>query len=133
MDIELMNEPYARVLYDPEKYIGKIIWQGNPKQEEYKKPFLVLLDWAQKGNVVSRFLSDTRNQGVVSPENRKWFEAEMVPASINAGCKRSAVITSGNVFKRYYLNMILAVVNKFDMPFKIVQDEESAIAFLMEK
>lgn len=132
MDIELMNEPYARVAYDPEKYIGKIIWQGNPKPEEYKKPFLKLLEWA-KDNKTTRFMSDTRNQGVVSPENRKWFEAEMVPAAINAGCKRAAVITSGNVFKRYYLNMILSVVNKFDMPFKIVQDEESAIAFLMEK
>ncbi|MBL6444733.1 hypothetical protein JMN32_00325 [Fulvivirga sp. 29W222] len=132
MEKELMNEPYARVTYDPERYIGKVIWQGNPKTEEYKLPFLKLLEWAED-HKTTRFLSDTREQGVVSPENRKWFEAEMVPAAINAGCKRAAVITSGNVFKRYYLNMILSVVNKFDMPFKIVQDEESAIEFLMEK
>ncbi|UII31683.1 STAS/SEC14 domain-containing protein [Fulvivirga ulvae] len=132
MEIELMNEPYVRVVYDPKRFIGKIIWQGNPKPDEYKKPFLKLLEWV-KDNKTTRFLSDTRDQGVVAPENRKWFEAEMVPAAIKAGCKRAAVITSGNVFKRYYLNMILSVVNKFDMPFKIVQDEESAIEFLMEK
>lgn len=133
MEKELLNKPYVRVVYDSERYIGKIIWTGSPKQEEYRQPFEVLLDWANKGNKVSRFLSDTRNQGVVSPDNRKWFENEMIPAAINAGCKRSAAITGGNVFKRYYLNMILSAVNKFNMPFKIFSDEESAIEFLMEE
>lgn len=132
MEIELMNEPYVKVVYDKERHIGKIIWSGNPTVDQYKKPFGVLLDWAAKGNPVPRFLSDTRNQGVVSPENRKWFEKEMIPAAIAAGLRRSAAITGGNVFKRYYLNMILSAVNKFNMPFKIFSDEESAVKFLME-
>jgi hypothetical protein len=93
---------------------------------------LFLLDFA-KTHTITRFLSDTREQGVVSPENRKWFEKEMVPAAIKAGLKRSAVITGSNVFKRYYINMILSAVNKFNMPFKIFSDEESAIKFLMEE
>lgn len=133
MEIELMNEPYVRVVYDDQREIGKIIWSGNPKADEYKKPFNVLLDYARAGHPATRFLSDTRNQGVVSPENRKWFEKEMLPAAIAAGLKRAAAITGGNVFKRYYLNMILSTVNKFNMPFKIVSDEESAIKFLMEE
>jgi hypothetical protein len=133
MEKELMKESYVRVVYDSEKFLGKVIWSGSPTNEQYKKPFLVLLDWAAKGNKVSRFLSDTRDQGVVNPENRKWFEKEMVPAAMKAGLKRSAVITGANVFKRYYINMILSAVNKFNMPFKFFSDEESAVNFLMEE
>ena len=129
----LMDEPYVKVVYDEERQIGKIIWSGHPTTEQYRKPFKVLLDWAASGHPVPRFLSDTRDQGVVSPENRKWFEQEMVPAAIAAGLRRSAVVSSSNVFKRYYLNMILSAVNKFNMPFKIFSDEESAVNFLMEK
>lgn len=133
MEKELLIKPYVRVTYDSERCLGKVIWMGNPKQEEYKEPFEVVLDWAKKGNKVTRFLSDTRNQGVVSPDNRKWFENKMIPAAMKAGLKRSAAITAGNAFKRYYLNMILSAFNKFDMPFKVCSDEESAIEFLMEE
>jgi hypothetical protein len=110
-----------------------VVWAGSPTPEQYKKAFLALLDHARKGNKITRFLSDTRNQGIVNPENRKWFEREMVPAAIEAGLKRAAVITSGNAFKRYYINLILSTVNKFNMPFKIFSDEQEAINFLMEE
>jgi hypothetical protein len=133
MEKELMKESYVRVVYDPERFIGKVIWTGSPTTEQYKIPFKVLLDWAAKGNKVTRFLSDTREQGVVNPENRKWFEKEMIPAAIKAGLKRAAAVTGGNVFKRYYVNMIISAVNKFGMPLRVFSDEESAVKFLMEE
>ena len=128
----LLEKPYVSVLYDRENYIGKVVWHGNPTKEQYKEAFLTLLNFARNGNKVTRFLSDTRNQGVINPENRKWFEKEMVPQAIEAGLTRAAVISSGNAFKLYYLNMILGAVNKFNMPFKIFTTEEKAIAFLLE-
>lgn len=78
---------------------------------------------------MTRFLSDTRDQGIVNPENRKWFEKEMVPTAIKAGLKRVAVITNGNAFKRYYLIMILSAVNKLNVPFRIFSEEQEAIDF----
>jgi hypothetical protein len=57
----------------------------------------------------------------------------MVPMAINAGLKRAAVITSGNAFKRYYVNMILSSVAKFNIPFKIFGDEQEAVDFLMKE
>lgn len=131
MEVNILELPYVSVFYNQEHKLGKIVWHGNPNNEEYKKPFMVLLDWADKGNEVIRFLSDTRQQVVVSPENRKWFESEMIPASIKAGLKRSAVLTDSNIFKMYYLNMILSAVNKFNMPFKIFNEEKKAMEFLM--
>lgn len=129
----LLEEPFVKVLYDRPKKMGIIVWNGNPKADQYRKPFISLLEWAKKGNKVERFLSDTRNQGIINPENRRWFEREMIPASIEAGLRRAAVVTSGNVFKAYYLNLILSTVNKFNMPFKIFTTEEKAIDFLMEE
>jgi hypothetical protein len=128
----VLDLPVVTVYYDRQRQLGKIEWHGNPTKEEYRKPFLTLLEWAAKGNPVIRFLSDTRQQGVVSPENRKWFEKEMLPAALEAGLLRAAVLTDSNVFKMYYLNMILSAVNKFNMPFKIFNDEDKAVAFLME-
>jgi len=133
METNILELPYVSVFYNDEMKLGKIVWHGNPTKDEYKKPFLTLLEWSRKGNTVVRFLSDTRKQGVVSPENRKWFEIEMVPAAMSAGLKRSAVLTDSNVFKMYYLNMILSAVNKFNMPFKIFNDETKAIEFLMSE
>lgn len=130
-DVLLLDESYVKVYYDPEKLIGKVIWSGNPKGEEYKVPFEKLLEHG-KTHLVKRFLSDTRQQGVVSVENRKWFEKVMVPAAIEVGMERVAVITDGNAFKRYYLNLILGAINKFNVPMKLVGDEEAAVRFLME-
>ncbi|QSE96686.1 hypothetical protein [Fulvivirga lutea] len=130
-EVVVLDESFVKVLYDPEKLLGKVIWNGTPKDEQYKLPFEKLLEYGQTHRV-KRFLSDTRKQGVVAPDKRKWFEKVMVPAAIEAGMERAAVITDGNAFKRYYLNLILGAVNKFGLPFKILGDEESAVEFLME-
>lgn len=130
----VLDENFVKVYYDAEKQLGKIVWSGiATSPQQYKEPFLKLLELTKQGRPVVRFLSDTREQGVVNPQNRKWFEQEMVPNAIEAGLKRSAAISSGNVFKRYYLNMILSAVNKFNMPFKIFSDEESAVEWLMKE
>jgi hypothetical protein len=132
MERKILEASYATVYYIEDKSLGKIVWHGVLTSEEYKKPFLALIDLAKKGNSVTRFLSDIRKQGIVSPENRKWFEKEMVPAAVANGLKRAAVVTSGNAFKTYYINLILSTVNKFDLPFKIFNDDEKAIEFLMK-
>jgi hypothetical protein len=133
MEQLILSTPYAKVYYLPSKNLGKIVWLGAATSEEYKKPFLTLIDLAKKGTTVTRFLSDIRQQGIVSPESRKWFEKEMVPAAVANGLKRAAVVSGSNAFKMYYINLILSSVNKFNLPFKIFGDEEKAIDFLMKE
>jgi len=131
MEQKILEAPYATVIFIADQELGKIIWHGTPRGDEYQKPFLALIDLAKGGKKVTRFLSDIRKQGVVSPDNRKWFEKEMVPAAISHGLKRAAVLNDGNAFKTYYINLILSTVNKFNMPFKIFNDETKAFEFLM--
>ncbi len=133
MEQQILKASYVDVYFIPDKELGKIVWHGALTPEEYKKPFLMLIDLAKQGSVVTRFLSDIREQGVVSPDSRKWFEKEMVPAAVENGLKRAAVVSGSNAFKMYYINIILSSVNKFNLPFKIFNDEAKAIEFLMKE
>ena len=38
-DIVLKDESYVKVLYDPKRFIGKVIWSGNPTEGKYRAPF----------------------------------------------------------------------------------------------
>jgi hypothetical protein len=100
--------------------------EKKPDNSEYQNAFEVMIEYSKK-HTIDNFLSDIRNQGVVSPENRKWFESVMIPKAIDNGLKRAAVVFDGNVFKKYYVNMILQVINKFGIPMKLFSTEEDAV------
>jgi len=129
----LMDEAYAKVTYLPELKIGKILWKKKPDMEEYKLPFIKLLDFG-KTTPIDSFLSDIRNQGVISPDHRKWFEHEALPQAVNeCKLKRAGVIFDGNIFKQYYLNMVLSVTNKFKLPLKTFNSEEKAFDWIKKE
>ena len=98
---------------------------------EYKEPFLKLIEHSKKV-LITNFLSGTTKQGVVNPVTRKWFEKEMLPSAIKAGLKRAAAVSDSNVFKRYYINMIIGATNKFGLPIKVFSNEEDAIKWFIE-
>jgi len=125
----IKDTEFAEISYDRELVLGKIEWKRKTSTEEYQFAFETLLDFAQK-NPADNFLSDIRRQSVVSPENRKWFETEMLPKAIEVGLKRVAVVFDGNVFKKYYLNMILKVTNKFKLPMKVFTSTNEALEWI---
>ena len=126
----LMDKDFAKVTYHPELKMGKILWKRKPEIDEYKIPFNELLEYGLK-HQIDNFLSDIRDQGVISPDHRKWFENEAVPEAVNkCGLKRAAVVFEGNVFKQYYLNMILSVTNKFNLSLKTFNSEQKALDWI---
>ena len=124
--------PYAIISIHTDKGIGKIQWKGTCTSQEYRASFLYLIDLQSKYNL-TRFLSDVREQGTINPEDRKWFEAEAVPKSINMGLKAAAVVFNGNAFKKYYLNLIIQATNKFKLPLKLFGDVENAEEWLVQQ
>jgi hypothetical protein len=129
MNTTVFKAPYATVTYTPEKRMMILTWTGSPNKEEYQKPFLTMLEYGKKFPVDS-MLSDITNQGVISPDNRKWFEKEMMPRAVQAGLKRGAIVTSGNAFKLYYINLILAAVNKFPITTKLFNNQHDAFTWI---
>jgi hypothetical protein len=131
----IIDKDFVTVYYVAEKRLGKLVWKRKPESDEYKSAFQALLDHSLK-EPVDNFLSDIRNQGVISPDDRKWFEKEMLPLAINAGLKRAAVIFDGNIFKKYYMNLLIGASNKFGMPLKLFLNEDEALQWIsscMEK
>ena len=129
MKTEVFNAPFARATYDSERKCITLIWNGSPSKEEYKQPFLAMIAFGRK-NPVDSMLSDISQQGIISPDNRKWFEKEMMPQAVDAGLKRAAIVTSGNAFKLYYINLILSAVNKFPIVTKLFNKQQDAYDWL---
>jgi len=129
MNPKIFEAPYAEVTYYPENRLLVLVWSGSPSKEEYKLPFLTMIDFGRK-NPVDAMLSDISNQGIISPDNRKWFEKEMMPQAVAAGLKRAAIVTNGNAFKLYYINLILGAVNKFPITTKLFNKRNEALSWL---
>ncbi|HEY9004853.1 hypothetical protein [Ohtaekwangia sp.] len=129
MNPKVFEAPYASVTYYPEKRLLVLIWDGSPSTEEYKKPFMAMLEYGRK-YPVDCMLSDISRQGVISPDNRKWFEKEMMPLAAQAGLRRAAIVTNGNAFKLYYINLILGAVNKFSITTKLFNKQNEALEWL---
>lgn len=125
MSVTVFEANYAKATYEPDKKRILLVWDGSPTEEEYKAPFNAMLKFA-KIHPVDNMVSDISKQGVINPNNRKWFENEMMPQAIDTGMKRAAIVTSGNVFKLYYVNLILSSVNKFGLPVKLFKNQQEA-------
>jgi hypothetical protein len=110
--ITLMTEEYADIFYDEQYYLLQIIWKPEMTDEDYKNVFNFCLEYAETHRV-DNFMSDIRNQKIISPETRKWFEEEALPNAVQRGLKRAVIVFTGNVFKKYYANNILTRSKNF--------------------
>ncbi len=123
----ILKEKYVTLSYLPERKLVMMVWYGALTKEQYQNAFNASLDFQQKAMVpVYNFLSDIRKQGMVNPENRKWFETYAMPMALKQGLKRAAVVFDGTVFKKYYLNLILQTSNKFKFPLRLFNSIEEA-------
>lgn len=125
MDELILENKVCKVYYNEALLLGKVVWDGGPTQEEYKEPFLSLIEYSKK-RTIHNFISDITLQGTQSQKNRSWFEEVMMPMAIEHGLKRGAIVTNANPFKKFYINMLLRVSNKFGLPVQIFSDQKEA-------
>jgi len=130
--IEIFNNGIAIVNYIKKIKLIENIWIKKValNSEAYREPFITALDFA-KENEVKYFLSDIRNQGVIPVTEKKWFREVIFPQAAKAGVQFGAVVTTGNVFKTYYMNAIIKVGNVFDLPVKTFNDYDKTVNWLI--
>lgn len=127
----VLDEHYALVTFFEEEKMGVIEWRAKCTSDEYKNAFNILLEM-QKTKPIIRYISDIRNQSIISPNDRKWFETDALPRAIQQGLKAAAVVFDGNAFKKYYINVILKATNRFGLPMKMFNEQDEAKAWLMK-
>jgi len=127
-EIVIFQENFATITYHSKQEMIKVVWNGAISKEQYQMAIEKALDFHQKeGPRIENYLSNILNQGIVSPESRKWFEVVALPRGVKQGMKKAAVIFDGNIFKKYYLNLILQASNAYKLPLKFFSTEEEAI------
>jgi hypothetical protein len=78
--IEIVHSTYAIAFYNPEKKSIEVTWHGHQTFEEYKSLFTTLLSFQRmSGFEVIGYVSDIRDQGVVSPNSRKCLSRLLYP------------------------------------------------------
>lgn len=128
---QFVDNEYVVAYFYPEIKLMHYIWRKNCVGQEYRDNFQKALDFASE-NDANYFISDIRKQGVIGPEDRKWFESVAIPGAIERGLKKAAVIFDGNAFKMYYLNLLLKVFANRSIPMKLFKDTQSAIDWVIE-
>jgi len=130
--ITIIQTDFALSQYFEEDKLVQITWEKVPKLslEDYQMVIIKSLEFQEQhpGKALN-YLSDIRDQGILSPEYRKWFQDVAVPRAVKNGLKMGAVLFDGNVFQKYYLNNILNFTKTFGIKFKFFSKREEAIEF----
>jgi len=132
MAITILREnEFSTASFDSDLSAGIIVWKDKKlTSEEYRMAFESIIDFTKGKDIFVNYLADARFQSVVSPEDRKWFQKNIIPEAIKYGLQRGAVVVSGNAFKRYYMNMIIKGSRMFPIEIKMFDDMDKAIKWL---
>ncbi len=128
----IFENDVAKLTYEEELKVLTITWTNKKMTfEEYQLPFKLAIEFMSKKPVVN-YISDIRNQGIVSPDFRKWLQETALPEAAKVGLKRVVGVASVNVFKQYYINNVFQSAKKFGIPFKMFNSIEDAKKWFRE-
>ena len=117
---------YVTLSYDKDLKLLEIAWKASSfTSDEYRSIFTEAIEFGNNNDVVN-YLSDIREQRIISPEERKWFEEHAIEDAIAFGLKRGAIVVGGNPFKKYYINNIMSKTGKLKLPLKAFKDKAKA-------
>lgn len=128
----LIDNAFVETSYIEEYKLAHIIWKAiTTPSEKYREALTSLIDYSETHQTIN-FLSDGTDSGVITPDDRKWFQEYAVPKAAKNGLKHAAVVIKPDPFKKYYMNAILKVVNrKATYNMKIFNKYEDAINWLI--
>lgn len=105
-----------------------VVWHGNPTNKEYKNAITACLDFQKNTEKpILNFLADSRNQAIINPELRKWFENTALPKAVSQGLRRAAVVSDTSVFKKYHFDMIYSIASIYKLTMKHFDNLDDAL------
>jgi len=101
----LFNHEKAVLRYNRETNAFELIWKKQADEASYKMLFLKGLE-AFKETGATAWLSDIRNEGIISPDLSNWLQENIFPKAIENGLKKIAVVMDSDIFKEFYADSI---------------------------
>lgn len=127
--MEYFKNEFAQINYLEDVKTVELIWKQRTNSQMYREIFTKGVEALEKHNI-SNWLSDTTDQGLVSPEDRKWLESHMIPTAVQKGLRNIAVLVSKDVFKKYYVDSVRKHVEKSHLSMQYFDKREDAIQWL---
>jgi hypothetical protein len=101
METIIVNKPYARVVYNPEKKRLYQTWEGFASVDQFKAAIDASVDCFRK-HEVDTILSDTTGQAVLAKEGSD-YAASVMPELAANGMKKIAFILPKSAFTQLSL------------------------------
>ncbi|WKN30357.1 STAS/SEC14 domain-containing protein [Porifericola rhodea] len=120
---------FAQINYLEDAKTVEMVWKQTTSSQMYRDLFAKGVE-ALEHFQVANWLSNTTDQGLVAPEDRKWLETQMIPTAIRSGLRNIAVVVSKDIFKRYYVDNVRKYVEKSHLSMQYFDDTKEAVQWL---
>ncbi len=129
----VLDNEYVETSYIEEYKMAVVLWKSfvNIPSEKYKEAFISILDYTETHPVIN-YIADTRQAGVIDPDDRRWFQDYGIIRAEKNGLKHAAIVIKKDPFKKYYMNAIVKFATRkstYDM--QIFYDYDEAKNWLL--
>ncbi|MFZ2905654.1 MAG: ATP-binding protein [Cyclobacteriaceae bacterium] len=121
----------AQLYYDAHINNTVIIWKRNVTSDEYHKVLEVVLQTIRTYNTPG-WIADLREQGVISPDDQKWFISNVLKSAIDNGLKRIAAVGFADPIRADYYRRMIAVSGDMGVELRVFNSIESAVFWMKE-
>lgn len=127
----LYESTEAKLSYYKKEKVLELIWIKQVSDLEYKKVFSEALN-AAKSYKCSSFISDMRNEGLISISNVRWLQKEILPHVKKLGITKIALVVSDNLYTQIYAQHTKKMIMEIDIPVQIFENYNNAMNWLKE-
>lgn len=130
----LLDEPYARIIFDATTNSTGVTWYGPVTSEQYRKVFSKALEFLTAYNTPN-WVSNISRQGYIDKEDQLWMLTTILPEAVKNGLKRIAAIQprENDFLTQDYLDAIEANISKFGIRYKSFHSEGETIEWIHDE
>ncbi len=129
MEEFLHNSDIVTLKYDKSKSLLELHWKQNANSSEFKETFNKAIECSKK-NIIRYFLSDMRNEGLISTQDMKWLEIEVLKRAIEHKVKKIALVFDDLIFSTVYAETVKRKLQNSLIDVRFFSDTDSARAWL---
>jgi hypothetical protein len=123
---ELVYEsPVVKAIHQPEEDLVTLHWKSQANTHEYRQMFQSLVEFANKKKI-RRIISDMRQEGLVSFDDAKWLDEEILNQAKKLGVERIALVVDDSIFSHVYAENILRKMKESAVRVQLFDDMSSA-------
>jgi signal transduction histidine kinase len=130
----LLDEPYAKIIFDATINATGVTWQGPISSEQYRNVFSKALEFLTAYNTPN-WISDISEQGHIAKEDQRWMLATILPEAAKNGLKRIVSIQplEKDLDVQDYLDVIELNILKFGIRYKSFRTKEETIEWIQKE